>query len=392
VPLPTSSLAKICNSLREYVGSLGEETTPDGWDVNVSIGAPGVNISSSIDINTINMFFYRFEPFGFDADALPADVQYIRVMCFITAFGVDEDTNEDLTVDFTAGFNELMMLSQVMRLFQENPVLQMEGDDENELWYTQFILRPLADEQINQIWSSQGDTVYRPSLIYEISLAPIEPLLNVTNPPKVASFGTYASTDMVNRFKHWPVNRDLRFPSAQTVSIDTFNPKWAPAVVMVTGIASDRQADLSLNFEVPVADGMADFSSFPEIDLWIAGDTLKSSDLTIIGQIYQNPKNADDESWMDIEPVTGLSADSSSLDMLSLPLPSPDSSAVSFTLNQSHWTGIDNTKNNWQLQIYVERYLMLDRDTNTWIDVEEDAAELRIRSNPLLITLTRETA
>ena len=392
MPLPTTSLAKICNSLREYIDTLGEETTPAGWDVSVSIGAPGINISSMNNKNTINLFFYRFEPSGFDADALPGDIQYVRVMCFITAFGVDEDTNDDDLIDLTAGFNELRMLSQVMRLFQENPVLLMEGDDEGELWHTQFIHRPLADEQINQIWSSQGDTVYRPSLAYEIALAPVEPLKKTSHPTRVGSYGASTTADISNQFNSWPVDKGLRYPQASSISIDTSNPKWAPAAVMVTGTASAREAGISINYEVPDVGPNADFSNFPDIDIWIGGDILRSGDLTIVGQLFQNPKSDDnDESWIDITPVTGLSADASILSMTDLPLPSPDASTVGFTLTQAHWTNIDNTKNNWQLQIFVERHLSLDPDTNNWVDVAEEDADLRIRSNPLLITLTRET-
>jgi len=390
--LLNSSLAKICNSLRDYVDTLGEDPTPSDWEVNVTIGAPGINVSSMNNTNTINLFFYRFEHSGFDADAMPTDIQYLRIMCFITAFGVDEDTDDDDAVELNAGFNELKMLSQVMRLFQENPVLLMEGDDENEFWHTQFIHRPLADEQINQIWSSQGDTIYRPSLVYEIALAPIEPLKKIKTQPLVASYGVNTSADMGSYYNSWPVGRDLNYPAASSISIDTANPKWAPAAVMVTGPDAARTAELSLNYEVPVVGGNADFSSFPQIDIWIAGDTVKSGDLAIVGQLYESPRDNDNEEyWNDINPLAGLSADAAELDLLNLPLSSPDTSAVAFILNQTHWTGIDNTKNNWQLQIFVERYLQQDPYTNEWLDVAEELAELRIRSNPLLITLNRET-
>ena len=104
MPLPTSSLAKICDVIREHVDTLGEDTSPADWEVTVTIGAPGVNLAGTASSNTLNLFFYRFEPFGFDADALPGDVQWVKVFCVITARGVDEDVDNNGTVDFTAGF------------------------------------------------------------------------------------------------------------------------------------------------------------------------------------------------------------------------------------------------------------------------------------------------
>lgn len=393
MPLPTSSLAKICDVVRGHIDTLGQETSPADWDVSVTIGAPGVNLATTHTRNTLNLFFYRFEPFGFDADALPGDVQWLKAICIITAFGIDEDVNDDDVVDFSAGFNELRMLSQVMRLFQEQPVMLITGDDAGELWHTQFIPRPLADEQINQIWSSQGDTIYRPSVVYEIALVPIEPENPVAQAARVASIGTHASGSMQNRHMSWPAGRETRFPMAASVSVDTANSQWAPAIVMVTGAAGDRTASLSLNFEVPNGVGdAADFSSFPAIDIWIAGDTGKTDDLHIVGQLLQNPDiDQNSGEWTEITAIDDITADVNKLDMDGLPDPQPDSSAAAFILQQSHWTGLDATNNSWQLQIFAERRIQLDPVTNTWIDVSGDDAGLRIRSNPLLITITRET-
>lgn len=394
MPLPTSSLAKICNFVREHIDTLGQETSPVGWDVTVTIGAPGVNLAaaSSQNQNTINLFFYRFEPFGFAADALPGDVQWMKVICLITAFGIDEDTDSNGSVDFSAGFNELRMLAQVMRLFQEQPIMLVEGDDAGERWHTQFIPRPLADEQINQIWSSQGEIVYRPSIVYEIALAPIEPEIPVTQAARVASIGTHASPDISDRHLTWPENRDTMFPVPSSVTVNISNPQWAPAIVMVSGAAGDRSASLSLNFEVPDGvDDSADFSSFPEIDIWLAGDASKSNDLHLVGQLLQNPdKDKNSGEWIEITAVDNLSADVNNLDMGSLPEPSPDPTAAAFVLQQTHWTNIDDTQNSWQLQLFAERYIKFDAENNLWIDTTVDDADVRIRSNPVLITLTRE--
>lgn len=387
MPLPTSSLARICNVIREHIDTLGQPTSPADWNVRVTIGAPGANLAATSSNNTLNLFFYRFEPFAFAADTQPGEVQWVKMFCVITAFGVDEDTDSDDVVDFSAGFNELRMLSQVMRLFHEQPVMLIEGDDAGETWHTQFIPRPLADDQINQIWSTQGDTIYRPSVIYEISLAPIEPEIPTAQVARVASIGTYASGNMENRHAPWPAGRETRFPKVPSVNVDSSNPQWAPAIMMVTGLAGDRQASLSLNLEIPVAGADADFSSFPQIDIWVAGDTSKTHDLNLVGQLLQNPdSDSSSGNWSDITPVTGLTADESGLDVINPPPPS----TTNFTLDQTHWTGISETNNSWQLQIFAERYIRFNAVTGLWDDSNVEDAEIRIRSNPLLITLTRE--
>ena len=392
MPLPTSSLAKICDDIRGHVETLGRETSPPGWDVSVTIGAPGINLATKHSKNTLNLFFYRFEPFGFDADALPGEVHWLKAICIITAFGIDEDINDDSSVDYSSGTNELRMLSQVMRLFQEYPVMHIAGDHAGELWHTQFVPRPLADEQINQIWSSQGDTIYRPSVVYEIALVPIEPENPVAQAARVASMGVDAGADIRERYRQWPHDRDPRFPSASSIMINTENPQWAPAAVMVTGGAGDRTAHLSLHFEVPAGPGdAADFSSFPSIDIWIAGDTAKTEDLYLVGQLLQNP-NEDQNSgrWQEIDDIDEISADVIELQMDQLPDPEPAVNAPSFVLETTHLTGLDPASHSWQLQVFVERRIQLDPLTNTWSDTSDPTRGLKIRSNPLLITITRE--
>ncbi|MBT4194861.1 MAG: DUF4255 domain-containing protein [Gammaproteobacteria bacterium] len=387
MPLPTSSLSKICNAIREHIDSLGLTTSPADWEVTVTIGAPGINQTSPVTKNTLNLFFYRFEPFGFAADALPGDVQWVKMFCIITAFGVDEDIDSDDRVDFSAGFNELRMLSQVMRLFQEQPVMLIEGDDSGEVWHTQIIQRPLADEHINQIWSTQGDTIYRPSLAYEIALAPIEPVTSSPEVARVASIGAQAHSNTQNQNLLWPTDTDTRFPAVPSITVDTSNPQWAPAIVMVSGTPLERQASLSINFQVPGNSADADFSSFPEIDIWIAGDSTKTNDITIVGQLLQNPD--DDKSsghWIEISPIENLTADVDSIDINSLPAPA----ATHFTLQQSHWTGISASNHSWQLQLFAERHIKYNAVTGLWTDTTANDADIRIRSNPLLISLTRE--
>jgi hypothetical protein len=201
--------------------------------------------------------------------------------------------------------------------------------------------------------------------------------------------GSFADSNMSNRNRPWPAGRETLYPNVPSVSVDSSNPQWAPAMVLVTGLAGNREASLSLNLEVPVVGGLADFSSFPALDIWIAGDDSVSGDITLVGQLLQNP-DADRSSgqWLDIDPVINQSADTATLDVENLPAPA----TTGFALALSHWTNIDNSNNSWQLQLFAERHIQYQPDTGQWIDVPHAAGDgLRIRSNPLLITLTRET-
>ena len=137
MPLLTSSLAKICNTVREYVETLGQESGPsDDWDVTVTIGAPGANLAASNSSNTLNLFFYRFEPGGFGPEPAPDEPWLLRLHCLVTAFGVLEN-------QVSAGENDLRLLGEVIRVFHEKPVLdavQVNGQNVR----AQVVFQPLA--------------------------------------------------------------------------------------------------------------------------------------------------------------------------------------------------------------------------------------------------------
>ncbi len=392
--LPVSPLAKICDVIREHINTLGKATSPSDWDVTVTIGAPGVNLAAAQSKNTINLFFYRFEPYSFAADTVPGDVQWLKLFCVITAFGIDEGTSDDSSMEFSVGFNELCMLSQVMRLFQEHPVMLVDGDDQQQ-WRIQYIVQPFSDEQINQIWTSQGDTIYRPSIVYEIALAPIVPEAARSPSTRVGSIGVQASANIKHRHLSWPMDRETRFPVAESISINSNNPQWAPAIVILTGVNENRKASLSVHIEVSNGEeGAADFSSFPSLELWIAGDSAKNNDLRVVGQLLQTPVATDNaQDWQEIAVIDNISADADRLEMDLLPPPSPSADAVSFSLQQVHWTDLNEMANSWQLQLFVERCIKFDSINNIWVDVAfNEAGAVHIRSNPLLVSVSREAA
>lgn len=64
------------------------------------------------------------------------------------------------------------------------PFPEPPREDEHRLRYAlQVVMQPLEMEEINHIWTTQGDLVYRPSLSYEFALVPVMP----AGPPHVDS-------------------------------------------------------------------------------------------------------------------------------------------------------------------------------------------------------------
>ena len=102
---------------------------------------------------------------------------------------------------------------------------------------------PLSDEEINQIWSTQGDTPYRPSIVYEMSLTPIVPEALAPGPRLVGAIGAVARA---RGGRHDPFTGVAYGPPvpAMTVAID--DPAWAPALAFVPTMRSTA----SLAFDV----------------------------------------------------------------------------------------------------------------------------------------------
>jgi hypothetical protein len=208
--------------------------------------------------------------------------------------------------------------------------------------------------------------VYRPSIAYEITLAPIEPKAPAAQTTRVASIGTAVGSNINYRDSPWSKKQpSFNFPLVPSITVDVSNPQWAPAIVMVTDKGNTRLASLTLSLNIVVADNDT-ITGFPVIDIWIAGDTDKT--LNLVGQLLQ------DKHWQDINTITDQKIDTLTLDMENL----PKKNKKIFTLELAHLTGFSITNKNWQLQLFAERTMTVNN------------VEVRIRSNPLLITITRD--
>lgn len=163
MPLPESSLSRVC---RAVAGFVAERLDAQRRNVRVEIGSPAEAAPGESDTDhRVNLFFYRVEPSGFGPSPGPDETWRLRLRCLVTAFGVREE-------QVAAGENDLRLLGEVLAAFHERPVLDPLSLPEGEV-RARVVFQPLATEEINQLWATQGDTAYRPSVAYEVSLVPV---------------------------------------------------------------------------------------------------------------------------------------------------------------------------------------------------------------------------
>ena len=154
MPLPETSLSRASRSIADFIQS---SFTAAGHPIQVRLGTPAAAQPATTDTeHRLNLFFHRFEPMGFGSHELPNQSLWIRVYCIITAFAVDEDR-------ISAGESDLRLIGEVLRLFHETPVLA-PIDVGGEVMQAQVVLQPLGLDQIQQLWQTQSEVAYRPSL------------------------------------------------------------------------------------------------------------------------------------------------------------------------------------------------------------------------------------
>lgn len=333
--LAVSSLSQVCKSMRQYLD--GEINAPEHSKVTVVLGTPADTATGAGDsTHKLNMFFFRFEPPGLFPDILPGETGWLRSFCLITPFATEEDT-------ISAGENDLRLIGEVIRVFHERPVfsLSVDGDD----YHIQAMFQPLGLDQLNQLWSTQGDTVYRPSVLYEISLAPIIPTVPAIASPLAGgvSFGARATMDSVT-----PTNAGAA-PEVPAMTPDIAAEAWAPAIAFV----DQGQCALSFSFAL----GSSELAVFTA-RVWLAGK---------VGENVSLQWESWDASagWQRVEPATAATIAHTGID----PDAASGATTQTLTLPFSDHVG--------QMLLYAERSYTR----------ASDGAVLSVRSNPLLISL-----
>jgi hypothetical protein len=235
MPLPESSLSRACRSIADFVQS---SFTAAGHPIQVRLGTPAAAQPAATDTeHRLNLFFHRFEPMGFGSYELPDETFRIRAYCIITAFAVDEDR-------ISAGESDLRLIGKVLRLFHEQPVLP-PVDVGGEMMQAQMVFRPLGLDQIQQLWQTQSEVAYRPSLAYEIALIPIAPRTPAIGGPWVGAIGAEIRAQLTRE----PVTVTPRPAAIASRAIDTSALDWAPQIAFVT--ASGLVGSLTLALGSP---------------------------------------------------------------------------------------------------------------------------------------------
>jgi hypothetical protein len=334
--LIASSLSQVCKSISNFVSTgLNEGDVT----VRVTLGNPG-EAPAETDHHRLNLFFFRFEPFQFDADMLPGENWHLRMHCLATPFALLEDST-------SAGENDLRLVGEVLRLFHEQPVFNLTVEDQQ--FHVQVIPQNLGLDQINQLWSTQGDVTYRPSLLYEVSLAPVIPREKSKGAPLTGSLALETRADMTAV----TATATARAPRVAARSVNTSKEDWAPAIVFVV----DGECVQSLSLAV----GSPELAAFtPQV--WIAG---------VPGQAVQLR-------WEIWDSASGWQTDSGSpIAVVSSAFIDPEQAASATTAA----AGLPFTDHAGQAVLYAVRTYPR----------AVDGVSVTVRSNPLLVNLYEAT-
>ena len=278
IPAP-SSLSAVC---RQLADALKAGLDIGDAQVDVTLGHPGDAEPDQQGNHKLNLFFYRFEPSGFQSGALPGETWMIRAHCLITPFGVSGDNT-------SAGEVDLRLVGEVMRVFHETPerylnVTQTQRFDKydsrgrryrtdevetTQRFQIQAVFNPLGLEEINQLWSTQGDVAYRPSLGYEFALIPVLPAEPAVDAPRVGAFGLEVHADRDARYRPSREDDVVTGPQVGYHAIAADDPDWAPVICLIHRGRCVTAVDLLLG-----ADEQKDFDP----PVWLAGLPAEDED------------------------------------------------------------------------------------------------------------------
>lgn len=337
--LPRSSLSLVCRAIADFI-SVGLDAS--AHSIQVMIGSPATAVPAATDTtHRVNLFFYRIEPSGMFPGDTPGDPWWVRLHCLITGFGIEEE-------QISAGENDVRLLGEVMRLLHEHPVLPAMTVDE-ETFRLQLVYVPLEIDDINHIWSTQGDVNYRPSIAYEMTLVPVIPGERRVEAPLVGRVGSDVRTLPAGRTE--PFAGRIAAPPVVRSTVNNQFPGWAPIICFVT----DEGCAQSLCFER----GSSQLAEFvPRV--WVAGET--GSPVILAWQRWTSTTG-----WHDVAVDTSTTATTSTLD------PEKVNAAVTVAVPLPPGLVVEGG----QAVLYARR---------NWVR-GGDGVTVTVRSNPLLLTI-----
>ncbi len=340
--LPTSSLSLVCRAIATFVSDGLNASTNS---IRIMIGSPSDAVPGQSDTqHRINLFFFRIEPSGFYPGTLPGEPWWIRLHCLVTGFGITED-------QISSGENDLRLLGEVMRLFHENPVLE-EFNVQDETFRLQVIFQPLSPDDLNHIWSTQGDISYRPSVVYEISLAPVVPSKKAVPSPLVGAVGTEIRSGMESKKDPFGGNTYI-MPELYT-AVDSSGWDWAPAICII----HENNCLRSISF-VRGSQALNDFTP----SVWIAGEP--GSSVVLVWEKWTSTGG-----WERQSQTLNSTASTVIID--------PDEAGEAVTADFELPFEADETG---QAVLFAERTCINPADNST----------VTVRSNPVLVTVYEDT-
>jgi len=221
-----SSLSVAARALRTHVaGAVG---LPES---QILIGHPSLaakDVEGEANKQFLNIFFYRVEHGAYPPDGAADDPFYLRFYCLITALGTKETVNGGT---ISAGENDLRLVGGVMQGLHENPILVLQNDSAQDVAQMQVLMHVLSLDDLNHIWSTQGETPYRLSVGYELALLPVPLAAPSDRGPRVGALGIQVggSTDYLP-LPGEGFHASGRAPEVPAIRIETARPDWVPHV------------------------------------------------------------------------------------------------------------------------------------------------------------------
>lgn len=371
--IPVSSFSVAARHLRQ---TLADNITD--VDVNHIYITNPKDLDADKSQQSLNLFFYRVEYSGYPADGKLDDPFYARMHCLITALGVDETIGRGPDKDtISAGENDLRLISEVMRVLHQNPIINLS--DMGHPLHLQAVFLPLSLDNLNHLWVTQGETdnAYRISVAYEFALAPIPLTIPTLTHPRVGGIGFDVNANI-----RQPLLPDGGFkpsiasPEVPRVVVNTTQTDWTPQICFLVG-----NQTLHYVLRLPETTGVNEF------DILIAG--AEGSSVKLIWEPwewnYENNKGGWSEEVADtITPAATIPMD----DDPSNPLVTNviDPSAIETRLRQNvrfPFTDPPADGVRRQAMLYAVREVLRPRPQSA-------PQKIVLRSNPLLVSLYPE--
>ncbi|AML51927.1 Pvc16 family protein [Falsihalocynthiibacter arcticus] len=194
-------IAEVMNAVRQRILTLRDMFEPITLAVEIANPAQKHPRAADADAHLVTLFLYRIEPDHTAFLASPKNGMAVRLKVMITAYGGQMDG-----VLESIGTLEMRILSHIMRLFIEAPDIgpirvpetlpigPMAGFVTNGV-AVQAQQLSLDMEEVNHIWTTQGDTPFRTSLVYSFNYALVTPLTPSDEGPPVLMTNSSATPD-----------------------------------------------------------------------------------------------------------------------------------------------------------------------------------------------------